>query len=79
MEEEEEEDMEEEDKLDTMVEDRPPLATPATGPMPRPSPLPLLRFLADTGKGEVEAGLFDELCLLSGATILTKLELKHDS
>lgn len=63
-----EEDVEEEDKLDPMVEGRPrmpPLATPATGP----SPLPLLRFLPDTGKGEVEAGLLAELCLLSGATI----------
>lgn len=67
-----EEDVEEEDKLDPMVEGRPrmpPLATPATGPVPRPSPLPLLRFLPDTGKGEVEAGLLAELCLLSGATI----------
>lgn len=65
-----EEDVEEEDKLDPMVEGRlkmPPLATPA--PLPRLSPLPLLRFLPDTGKGEVEAGLLAELCLLSGATI----------
>ncbi len=70
----EEEDVEEEDKLDPAVEGRlriPPLATPATPPelSPGPSPLPLLRFLPDTGKGEVEAGLLAELCLLSGATL----------
>lgn len=67
---EEEEDVEEEDKLDPAVEGRPmmpPLATPATvpGPSPGPSPLPLLRFLPDTGKGEVEVGLLAKLCLLS--------------
>lgn len=70
----EEEDAEEEDKLDPAVVGRPrmpPLATPATAPEPStgPSPLPLLRFLPDTGKGEVEAGLMAELCLLSGETI----------
>lgn len=68
--EEEEEDVEEEDRLDPAVEGRlrmPPLATPATEPEPRagPSPLPPLRFRPDTGKGEVEAGLLAELCLLS--------------
>lgn len=63
-----EEDVEEEDKLAPAVEGRPrmpPLATPATDPEPRPGPLPLLRFLPGTGKGEVEAGLMAELCLLS--------------
>lgn len=70
----EEEDVEEEDKLDPVVEGRPrmpPLAPPVTEPEPSPgpSPLPLLRFLPDTGKGEVEAGLLTELCLLSGETV----------
>lgn len=65
-----EEDVEEEDKLDPAVEGRPripPLAIPATDtePSPGPSPLLLLRFLPDTGKGEVEAGLMAKLCLLS--------------
>lgn len=78
----EEEDVEEEDKLDPMVEGRPmrpPLATPDKGPVPSPgpSPLPLLRFLPATGKGEEEAGLLAELCLLSGATIQIRLPLKH--
>lgn len=57
-----EEDDEEEGKLELAVEGRPgmpAIVTPATGP------LPLLRFLPDTGKGEVEAGLLAELCLLS--------------
>lgn len=64
---EEEEDVEEEDKLDPVVESRPPLATPATDPEPSPDPklLPLLRFLPDTENGEVEEGLLAELCLLS--------------
>lgn len=67
---EEEEDVEEEDRLDPAVEGRPrmpPLATPTTDPEPSPgpSPLPLLRFLPGTGKGGVEAGLLAELCLLS--------------
>lgn len=69
-----EEDAEEEDKLDPAVEGRPrmpPLATPATDPeaSPGPSPPPLLLFLPDTGKGEVEAGLMAELCRLSGVTV----------
>lgn len=80
-EEEEEEVVEEEDRLDPAVVGRPmmlPLATPATDPEPRlgPSPLPLLRFLPDTGKGEVEAGLLAKLCLLSGTTVETMLVLK---
>lgn len=67
---EDEEDVEEDDKLDPAVEGRPrmpPVAIPATDPEPSPvpSPLPLLRFLPGTGKGEVEAGLLAELCLLS--------------
>lgn len=64
----EEDNVEEEDKLDPAVEGLPPLATPATAPelSPVPSPLPLLRFLPGTEKGEVEAGLLAELCLLSG-------------
>lgn len=67
---EEDEEVEEEDRLDPAVEGRlrmPPLATPATDPEPKPgpSPLPLLRFLPDTGKGEVDPGLLAELCLLS--------------
>lgn len=64
----EEDAAEEEDKLDPAVEGRvrmPPLATPATDPEPSPGPSPLLRFLPDTGKGEVEVGLLAELCLLS--------------
>lgn len=69
----EEDDDEEEDMLEPAVRGRPrmpPLATPATGPGPNPGPSPLLplRFLPDTGKGEVEAGLLAELCLLSGVT-----------
>jgi len=64
----------EEDKLDPAVEGRPrmpPVAIPATDPEPSPvpSPLPLLRFRPGTGKGEVEAGLLAELCLLSGVTL----------
>lgn len=60
----------EEDKLDPAVEGRlrrPPLATPGADPEPGTGPrlLPLLRFLPATGKGEVEAGLLAELCLLS--------------
>lgn len=67
LEEEEEDAAEEEDKLDPAVEGLPPLATPATAPelSPDPSPLPLLLFLPGTEKGEVEAGLLAELCLLS--------------
>lgn len=66
--EQEEEEAEEEDKLDPAVVGRPPLANPATAPefSPGPRPLPQLRFLPDTEKGEVEAGLQAELCLLSG-------------
>lgn len=68
--EEEEKDVGGEVKLDPAVEGRPrmpPLATPATDPEPKPGPSPLLlpRFLPMTGKGEVEAGLLAELCLLS--------------
>lgn len=73
---EEAEDVEEEDKLDPIVVGRPrraPLATPDTGPGPgpgpNPGPRPLLRFLPETGKGDVETGLLGELCLLSGASI----------
>lgn len=65
---EEAEDVEEEDKLDPIVVGRPrraPLATPDTGPGPSPGPRPLLRFLPETGKGDVETGLLGELCLLS--------------
>lgn len=65
---EEAEDIEEEDKLDPMVEGRlrrPPPATAAPVPSPGPRLLPLLRFLPDIGKGIVEAGLLSELCLLS--------------
>lgn len=77
---EEAEDIEEEDKLDPIVEGRlrrPPPATPAPAPSPGPRPLPLLRFLPDTGKGIVEAGLLSELCLLSGATVESKAWIKH--
>lgn len=73
---EEAEDVEEEDKLDPRVVGRPrtaPLVTPDTdpgpGPGPSPGPKPLLRFLPETGKAEVETGLFAELCLLSGTSI----------
>lgn len=72
LEEEEEEDVDEEDKLDPIVEGRlrrPPPATPATGPVPSPAPNPLLRFLLGTWKGDAEVGLIAELCLLSGATM----------
>lgn len=58
----------EEDKLDPAVLGRlrmPPVATPAAEPEPSRGPSPLLRFLPDTGKGEVEAGFMAELCLLS--------------
>lgn len=75
LEEEVEEDVEEEDKLDPMLEGRPrmpPLVTPAT------DPVPLLRFLLDTGKGEVEAGLLAELCLLSEQTT-KEMGLRHKS
>lgn len=65
-----EEEDEEEVKLEPAVDGRlrmPPLVTPAAVPEPSPglSPLPLLRFLPDTGNGDVEAGLLAELCLLS--------------
>lgn len=66
-----EEEAEEEDRLDPATVGRlrmPPLVTPAIAPEPRPGPSPPLRFLPDTGKGEVEAGLLGELCLLSGET-----------
>lgn len=70
----EEDNVEEEDKLDPAAEGLPPLTTPATAPelSPDPSPLPLLRFLPGTEKGEVEAGLQAELCLLSGVKAQTK-------
>lgn len=61
-------DVEEEHKLDPVVEGllrMLPLVTTDPGPNPGPSALPLLLFLPDTGKGEVEAGLLAELCLLS--------------
>lgn len=77
---EEAEDIEEEDKLDPMVEGRlrrPPPATAAPVPSPGPRLLPLLRFLPDIGKGIVEAGLLSELCLLSGATVESKAWIKH--
>lgn len=76
---EEAEDIEEEDKLDPIVEGRlrrPPPATPAPVPSPGPRLLPLLRFLPDTGKGIVAAGLLSELCLLSGATVESKAWIK---
>lgn len=65
-----EDDDEEEDRLEAAVDGRlrmPPLVTPATAaePSPGPSPLPPLRFRPDTEKGDVEAGLLAELCLLS--------------
>lgn len=64
-EEDEEEEAEEEDKPDPTLEGRmPPLATAATGAVDSACPPPL-RFLLDTGKGGVEAGLLAELCLLS--------------
>lgn len=63
-EEDEEEEAEEEDKPDPTLEGRtPPLATAATGAVDSACPPP--RFLLDTGKGGVEAGLLAELCLLS--------------
>lgn len=67
------EDDEEDDKLEPAEDSRlrmPPLITPATVPDPSadPSPLPALRFLPGTEKGDVEAGLLVELCLLSAAT-----------
>lgn len=76
-----EEDVEEEDKLDPVVEGRPwipPLATPAADPetSPDPSAPLLLRFLPGTGKGEVEAGLLAELCLLSGWKVQTRSGIK---
>lgn len=65
----EEEDAEDEDKLDPAVEGLlripPPAMTVPPELRPGPSPLPLLRFLPDTGKGKVVAGLLAELCLLS--------------
>lgn len=67
-EEEHEDNVEEEHMMDPVVEGRPrmlPLVTTEPGPNPGPSPLPLLLFLPGTGKGEVEAGLLAELCLLS--------------
>lgn len=78
---EEAEDIEEEDKLEPRGEGRlrrPPLATPAPVPSPGPRPLPLLRFLPDTGKVAVETGLLTELCLLSRATVKTRVGLKHN-
>lgn len=73
---EEAEDIEEEEKLEPIVEVRlrmPPPETPAPVPVLSPGPRPLLRFLPDTGKGVVEAGLLSELCLLSGAKEKTRL------
>lgn len=73
-----EDDDEEVDKLELAAEDRPrmpPAATAATDtePTPGPIPLPLFRFLANAGKGEVEAGLLAELCLLSKVITQTRL------
>lgn len=66
LEEEEEEEAEDEDKPDPTLDGRtPPLATAATGVLDKPWPPPPPRFLPDTGKGGVEAGLLTELCLLS--------------
>lgn len=67
------EDDEEDDKLEAAEDSRlrmPPLVTPATVPEPSadPSPQPALRFLLGTEKGDVEAGLLVELCLLSATT-----------
>lgn len=72
---EEAEDIDEEEKLEPIVEvrlRRPPPETPAPVPVLRPGPRPLLRFLPDIGKGVVEAGLLSELCLLSGAKVKTR-------
>lgn len=77
---EEAEDIEEEEKLEPIVEvwlRRPPPETPAPVPVLSPGPRPLLRFLPGIGKGVVEAGLLSELCLLSGAKVKTRLWLKH--
>lgn len=68
--EEEDDDVVEEHKLDPAVEGRPrmlPLVTPATDPEPKVDPrlLPLILLLPGTGKGEVEADLLAELCLRS--------------
>lgn len=62
--------VEEAERLDPVEEDRlriPPLTPPVTDPelSPGPKPLPLLRFLPDTGKGDVVPGLLAELCLRS--------------
>lgn len=62
--------LEEAERLDPVEEGRliiPPLTIPAGNaePSPGPKPLPLLRFLPDTGKGDVVPGLLAELCLLS--------------
>lgn len=76
-----EEDDKAEVKLEPAVEGRlrvPPPAKDAE-PSPGPSPLPPLRFLPDTGKGEVEAALLAELCLLSGKKDETRVALKHNS
>lgn len=77
---EEAEDIEEEDKLDPIVEGRlrrPPPATPAPALSPGPRLLPLLRFLPNTGKGIVEGALLSELCLLSGATVENEAWINH--
>lgn len=61
-----EEDIKEEDKVEPPVEGLPPLANPAIAPELSPDPSPLLRFLPDTEKGDVEACLLAEPCRLSG-------------
>lgn len=69
----------EEDKLDPAVEGRPWIPPPAVidpCPSPGPSPPPPVRLLPDTGKGEVEAGLLAELCLLSEWKVQTRSGIK---
>lgn len=78
LEDEDDDDEVDDDTLETAVDVRlrfPPLVTPAT--VPELSPLPVLRFLPDTGKGEVEAGLLVELCLLSAITAQKKEKLTN--
>lgn len=71
----EEDDNEDDDTLERAVDVRPgipPLGTPATEP--ELSPLPALRFLPNTGKGDVETGLLVELCLLSAIAAQNRLK-----